>query len=94
MRHGLLIFTLGFFAIVLIASVAVHAARARGEHSAAIVTDEENGVVRIMIDGRAIMTVNSAGLSVDGNVTASLFRPAAHRGLPAPNSSVVPTQKP
>ena len=45
-------------------------------HSAAVVTDEDNGIVRIVIDGKDMLTVTGAGVAVNG-----MFN---HAGIAAP----------
>lgn len=91
MRHFPFVCALCFLALAIIADVAIRAASA---HSAAVLADEENGAVRIVIDGQTIMTIAKTGVDVEGTLTATHIKPADRTNLPAPISGKVLDKNP
>jgi len=69
MRDFILVFCAALFASVLTYAIADHAAKAQA-HTAQVVTDEEGGAVRVLIDGKDIARFDARGLHVDGLVTS------------------------
>lgn len=44
---------------------------ARGDNQTQIVTDEQAGVVRVLIKGREVLVIDENGLTVQGNIAYS-----------------------
>jgi hypothetical protein len=55
-------------------------------HSAAVVTDEESGVVRIVIDGKDIMRIDADSVEINGILKpARIVHPTLSGPLPSGN---------
>ncbi len=67
MRDFILVFVAALFASVFTYLIADRAASAQA-HSAAVVADEEHGVVRIVIDGKDVARFEGSGLHVRDDI--------------------------
>lgn len=86
MRFSPLIAALILFSGLLSADIAIHTASARSAHSAAVVTDEETGVVRIVIDGRDILRADADGVEINGVLKPTrIVHPTLSGPLPSGN---------
>ena len=73
MRSSWFTFSLCLFLLLGTMSVLSggHAAAKSGDGKTQVVTDEQAHVVRVIIDGKEVLTIDAKGLHVNGNVEYS-----------------------